>query len=145
MQDWQIPSRSLLSLSMLCEVPINCLYGYPVTDNVRSATKHLTPHLGYKVVSGLRAVYTIITMRVTYDTLHNFACSTLITGQSGITITLNLLYLCQDLITPYPMIHEIRSSVYLHNSLYALRLSLFTLKLDYGYFKNSVLMFNLIS
>ncbi|KAK2436161.1 hypothetical protein QL285_021366 [Trifolium repens] len=90
MQDWQIPSRSLLSLSMLCEVPINCLYGHPVTDNVRSATKHLTPHLGYKVVSGLRAAYTIITMRVTYDTLHNFACSTLIAGQSGINITLNI-------------------------------------------------------
>ncbi|KAK2444072.1 hypothetical protein QL285_015127 [Trifolium repens] len=46
MQDWQIPSRTLLSLSMLCEVPINCLYGHPVTDNVRSVTKHLTPHLG---------------------------------------------------------------------------------------------------
>ncbi|KAK2424177.1 hypothetical protein QL285_034564 [Trifolium repens] len=94
MQDWQIPSRSLLSLSMLCEVPINCLYGYPVTDNVRSATKYLTPHLGYKVDSGLRAAYTIITMRVTYDTLHNFACSTLIiiAGQSGINITPNISY-----------------------------------------------------
>ena len=92
MQDWQIPSRTLLSLSMLCEVPINCLYGHPVTDNVRSVTKHLTPHLGYKVVSGLRAAYTIITMRVTYDTLHNFACSTLIAGQSGINITPNISY-----------------------------------------------------
>src|SRR6187399_211372 len=64
MQDWQIPSRSLLSLSMFRKVPINCLYNYPVTDNVRSATKYFTPHLGYKVVSGLRVVYTIITMRV---------------------------------------------------------------------------------
>ncbi|KAK2389633.1 hypothetical protein QL285_063262 [Trifolium repens] len=92
MQDWQILSRSLLSLSMLCEVLINCLYGYPVTDNFRSTTKYLNPHLGYKVVSGLRAVYTIITMRVTYDTLHNFACSTLIAGQSGINITPNISY-----------------------------------------------------
>ncbi|KAK2416456.1 hypothetical protein QL285_038850 [Trifolium repens] len=46
MQDWQIPSRSLLSLNMLRKVPINCLYNYPVTDNVRSATKYFTPHLG---------------------------------------------------------------------------------------------------
>ena len=91
-QEGLIPSRSLMSLSMLCEAPINCLYGHPVTDNVRSVTKHLTPHLGYIVVSGLRAVYTIITMRVTYDTLHNFACSTLIAGQSGINITPNISY-----------------------------------------------------
>ncbi|KAK2428566.1 hypothetical protein QL285_027079 [Trifolium repens] len=90
MQDWQIPSRSLLSLSMLCEVPINCLYDHPVTENVRSATKYLTLHLGYILVSGLRVVYTIITMRVTYDTLHNFACSTLIAGQSSINITPNI-------------------------------------------------------
>ncbi|CAI8594246.1 unnamed protein product [Vicia faba] len=32
--DEQIPSRSLMSLSMLCEVPINRLYSHPVTDDV---------------------------------------------------------------------------------------------------------------
>jgi hypothetical protein len=89
-QDWQIPSRSLMSLSMLRGVPINCLYGYPVTDNVWSAIKHSTLHLGSIVVSGRRVVYTIITMRITYDTLHNFLYSILIAGQSGINITPNI-------------------------------------------------------
>ena len=79
-----------MSLSMLRGVPINCLYGYPVTDNVGSAIKHSTPHLGSIVVSGRRVVYTIITMRMTYDTLHNFLYSILIAGQSGINITPNI-------------------------------------------------------
>ena len=87
---WANSSRSLMSLSMLRGVPINCLYGYPVTDNVRSATKHSTLHLGSIVVSGRRVVYTIITMRITYDTLHNFLYSILIAGQSGINITPNI-------------------------------------------------------
>ncbi|KAI5423543.1 hypothetical protein KIW84_046476 [Lathyrus oleraceus] len=52
-QDRQIPSRTLMSLSMLRGVPINCLYGYPVTDNVGSAIKHSTLHLGSIVVSVL--------------------------------------------------------------------------------------------
>ena len=89
-QDWQIPSRTLMSLSMLRGVPINCLYGYPVTDNVGSAIKHSTLHLGSIVVSGRRVEYTIITMRITYDTLHNFLYSILIAGQSGINITPNI-------------------------------------------------------
>ncbi|KAI5433740.1 hypothetical protein KIW84_020850 [Lathyrus oleraceus] len=83
MQDGQIPSRSLMSLSMLRGVPINCLYGYPVTDNVGSAIKHSTLHLGSIVVSGRRVEYTIITMRITYDTLHDFLYSILIAGQSA--------------------------------------------------------------
>ena len=90
MQDGQIPSRSLMSLSMLCEAPINCLYDHPVTDDVWSVTKYLTLHLGYIVVSGRRMVYTTITMRVTYDILHNVICSTLIAGQSSINITPNI-------------------------------------------------------
>ncbi|KAI5428896.1 hypothetical protein KIW84_033766 [Lathyrus oleraceus] len=89
-QDGQIPSRSLMSLSMLRGVHINCLYGYPVTDNVGSAIKHSTLHLGSIVVSGRRVVYTIITIRITYDTLHNFLYSILIAGQSGINITPNI-------------------------------------------------------
>ncbi|KAI5421983.1 hypothetical protein KIW84_045439 [Lathyrus oleraceus] len=76
-----------MSLSMLCGVPINCLYGYPVMDSVGSAIKHSTLHLGSTVVSGRRVVYTIITMRITYDTLHNFLYSILIAGQSGLTPT----------------------------------------------------------
>ena len=89
-QDGQIPSRSLMSLSMLRGVPINCLYGHPVTDNVWSAIRHSTLHLGSIVVSGRRVVYTIITMRITYDTLHNILYSILIAGQSSINITLNI-------------------------------------------------------
>ena len=79
-----------MSLSMLRGVPINCLYGHPVTDNVGSVIKHSTLHLGSIVVSGRRVVYTIITMRITYDTLHNFLYSILIAGQSGINITPNI-------------------------------------------------------
>ena len=89
-QDWQIPSRTLMSLNMLCGVLINCLYGHPVTDNVGSVIRHSTLHLGSIVVSGRRMVYTIITMRITYDTLHNFLYSILIAGQSGINITPNI-------------------------------------------------------
>ena len=102
MQDGQIPSRSLMSLSMLRGVPINCLYGYPVTDNVWSAIKHSTLHLGSIVVSGRRVVYTIITMRITYDTLHNVLYSILIAAQYSINITLNIHTYAWDLITPYP-------------------------------------------
>ena len=90
MQDGKIPSRSLMSLSMLRGVPINYLYGYSVTDNVASAIKHSTLHLGSIVVSGRRVVYTIITMRITYDTFHNILYSILIAGQSNIIITLNI-------------------------------------------------------
>ena len=53
----QIPSRTLMSLSMIHQVPINQRYGYPFTDNVRMPTKHLSPHLGIIVVSGLRVIY----------------------------------------------------------------------------------------
>ena len=88
-QDRQISSRSLMSPSMLRGVPINCLYGHPVTDNVGSATKHSTLHLGSIVVSGQRVVYTIITMRITYDTSHKILYGILIAGQSSINITLN--------------------------------------------------------
>ncbi|KAI5441499.1 hypothetical protein KIW84_010829 [Lathyrus oleraceus] len=66
MQDGQIPSRSLMSLSMLRGVPINCLYGYPVTDNVGSTIKHSTPHLGSIVVSG-RRVMALITSEFAED------------------------------------------------------------------------------
>ena len=90
MQDEQIPSSSLMSLSMLCEVPINRLYSHPVTDDVWSAIKYLTLHLGSIVGSGQRVVYTIIIMRITYDTLHNILCSILIAGQSSINITPNI-------------------------------------------------------
>ncbi|KEH19575.1 hypothetical protein MTR_8g464140 [Medicago truncatula] len=50
-EEAQIPSRTLMSLSMIHQVPINQRYGYPFTDNVRMATKHLSPHLGIIVVS----------------------------------------------------------------------------------------------
>jgi hypothetical protein len=56
-----------MSLSMIHQVPISQRYGYPFTDNVRMAIKHLTPHLGIIVVSGLRVIYTIITVIISYD------------------------------------------------------------------------------
>ncbi|KEH27164.1 hypothetical protein MTR_6g488310 [Medicago truncatula] len=56
-EEGQIPSRTLMSLSMIHQVPINQRYGYPFTDNVRMETKYLSPHLGIIVVSGLRAIY----------------------------------------------------------------------------------------
>ncbi|AES62163.1 hypothetical protein MTR_1g095120 [Medicago truncatula] len=43
-----------MTLSMIHQVPINQRYCYPFTDNVRMATKHLSPHLEIIVVSGLR-------------------------------------------------------------------------------------------
>ena len=66
-EEGQIPSRTLMSLSMFHQVPINQRYGYPFTNNVSMATKHLSPHLGIIVVSGLRVIYTIITVRISYD------------------------------------------------------------------------------
>jgi len=56
-----------MSLNMIYQVLISQHYGYPFTDNVRMTIKHLSPHLGIIVVSGLRVIYTIITMRITYD------------------------------------------------------------------------------
>jgi len=56
-----------MSLSMIHQVPINQSYGYPFTDNVRITTKHLSPHLGIIVVSGLRVIYIIINVRISYD------------------------------------------------------------------------------
>ncbi|KEH16021.1 hypothetical protein MTR_0376s0040 [Medicago truncatula] len=51
-EEGQIPSRKLMTLNMIHQVPINQRYGYPFTDNVRMETKYLSPHLGIKVVSG---------------------------------------------------------------------------------------------
>jgi hypothetical protein len=59
-EEGQIPSRTLMSLSMIHQVPINQRYGYPFTDNVRMATKYLRTHLVIIVVSCLRAIYTFI-------------------------------------------------------------------------------------
>jgi len=56
-----------MSLSMIHQVPINQRYGYPFTDNVRITIKHLSTHLGIIVVSGLRVIYTIIIVRISYD------------------------------------------------------------------------------
>jgi len=56
-----------MSLSMIHQVPISQRYSYPFTDNVRMAIKHLSPHLGIILVSGLRVIYTIITVRISYD------------------------------------------------------------------------------
>ncbi|KEH16154.1 hypothetical protein MTR_0297s0010 [Medicago truncatula] len=66
-EEGQIPSRTLMPLSMIHQVPINQRYGYPFTYNVRMATKYLSPHLGIRVVSGLRVIYTIIIVRISYD------------------------------------------------------------------------------
>jgi len=56
-----------MSLSMIHQVPISQRYGYPFTDNVRMTIKHLSPHRGIIVVSGLIVIYTIITVRISYD------------------------------------------------------------------------------
>lgn len=56
-----------MTLSMIHQVLINQRYCYPFTDNVRMATKHLSPHLEIIVVSGLRVMYIIIIMRISYD------------------------------------------------------------------------------
>jgi hypothetical protein len=74
-----------MSLIMIHQVPISQRYGYPFTDNVRMAIKHLSPHLGIIVVSGLRVIYTIITV-----SFHNILCSILTVGQSSINITPNI-------------------------------------------------------
>jgi len=58
-----------MSLNMIHQIPINQRYGYPFTDNVRMATNHLSPHVGIIVVSGLRAIYTIIIVIISYDNL----------------------------------------------------------------------------
>jgi len=56
-----------MSLSMIHQVPISQRYGYPFTYNIRTAIKHLSPHLRMIVVSGLRVIYTIIIVRISYD------------------------------------------------------------------------------
>jgi len=56
-----------MSLNMIHQVPISQRYGYPFTDNVRMTTKHLSPHIEIIVVSGLRVIYSIITVRISYD------------------------------------------------------------------------------
>jgi len=68
MHEGKISSRTLMSLNMICQLSINQLYHYLVIDNVWMTIKHLSPHLGIIVVSGLRAACTIITMRISYDT-----------------------------------------------------------------------------
>jgi len=67
MKEGQIPSRTLMSLNMIFQVAINQHYGHHVTNNVWTTIKHLSPHLGIIVVSGLRVVYTIIIVRISYD------------------------------------------------------------------------------
>ena len=56
-----------MSLNMIFQVAINQHYGHHVTNNVWTTIKHLSPHLGIIVVSGLRVVYTIIIVRISYD------------------------------------------------------------------------------
>jgi len=51
---------------MICQVLINQHYGYPVTDNVWMTIKYLSLHLEIIVVSGLRVIYTIIIVRISY-------------------------------------------------------------------------------
>ena len=63
----QIPSWILMSLIMIHQVPISQCYGYPFTNNVSMTIKHLSPHLGIIVVSGLIVIYIIITVRISYD------------------------------------------------------------------------------
>ena len=65
-------------------------------------------------------------------------------GQSNINITPNI-YIYVKTWYLISMTREMKSSVYSHNSLYVLLLSHITVKLDYGYFKNSVIMFNGVS
>lgn len=88
--EWKISSRSLMSVNMFCEIPINYLYGRLVTDNVWSTIKYSTPHLGSIVFSVWMLVYATITMRITYATLHNILCSILIAGESNINIIPNI-------------------------------------------------------
>ena len=79
-----------MSLNMIHQLPINQCYGYPFTYNIKMAIKHLSPHLGIIVVSGLRVIYTIITVRISYDIFHNIFCSILMVGHSSINITPNI-------------------------------------------------------
>jgi len=51
---------------MIHQVLISHRYGYPFTENVRMTIKYLSPHLGIIMVSGLRAIYTIITVIISY-------------------------------------------------------------------------------
>ena len=89
MKEGQIPSRTLMSLNMIFQVAINQHYGHHVTNNVWTTIKHLSPHLGIIVVSGLRVVYTIIIVRISYDIFITL-CSILTVGQSRINITPNI-------------------------------------------------------
>ena len=56
-QDGKISSRSLMSLSMLCEVPINRLYSHPVTNDVLISNKVLDStsrvHSGFRSKGGI--------------------------------------------------------------------------------------------
>ena len=90
MQDGQIPSRSLMSLSMLCEAPINCLYDHPITDNVWSAIKYLTPHLGSIVVFRSKGGIHHLSLWEYLMTFHNILCCILMVGQSDINVTPNI-------------------------------------------------------
>jgi len=42
-------------------------YGYPFTNNVIMTIKHLSSHLYIIVVSDLKVIYIIITVRISYD------------------------------------------------------------------------------
>jgi hypothetical protein len=55
-----------MSLSMICQLPINQLYSYPIVNNVITI-KHLGPCVENIVVLNLRVVYIIITIRISYD------------------------------------------------------------------------------
>jgi len=53
------------------------------------ATKHLSPHLGIIVVSGLRVIYTIIIVRISYD---NFITYYVVFSQwFNLNITINII------------------------------------------------------
>jgi hypothetical protein len=90
MQDGQIPSRSLMSLSMIRGIPINRLYSHPVTDNVWTATRYYTPtsrvHSGFRSKGGIHH----LSLWEYLMTFHNILCSILMVGQSDINVTLNL-------------------------------------------------------
>lgn len=139
MQDGQIPSRLLMSLDMICGIHINYLYGHLVTKNIWSTIKYSIPHIGSIMVPGRWVVYTAITLRITCDTLLNILYSILITGQSNVNITPNM-HTYVNTYNYLSMTHEIWSSFYpyLNNVI----LSHLTIKLDYRYFKNNVLVFN---
>jgi len=79
-----------MSFNMIRQMPINQRYGDLVTYNVWMAIKHLIPHLGIIVISGLSVVYTIIIMRISYVTFQNMLCSILTVGRSSINITHNI-------------------------------------------------------